>query len=277
MASNGVPTPALTESGALPSGVTFQDNGNGTATLSGTPSAGSNGTYPLTITANNGVSPNANQSFTLKVTQAPAITSGSSTTFTAGTSDSFTVTTNGTRPTRSRRRARCRAVCPSSTTATARARCPAIRRPTGGVYPITFGASNGVGSPASQSFTLTVNGRRRSPRPAATDFAEAVSSNFTVTTTGYPTAALTETGPLPTGVTFIDNGNGTASLSGTPGPRHGGLLPDHHHRLQRHRLDATQSFTLTWPGPPSPRPSPPPPRTTFQEGAPASFTVTTSG
>ena len=73
---------ALTETGALPTGVTFVDNGDGTATLAGTPAAGTGGTYPLTITAANGVLPDATQSFTLTVDQAPAITSADSTTFT---------------------------------------------------------------------------------------------------------------------------------------------------------------------------------------------------
>ena len=66
--TTGFPIPALTESGALPSGVTFTDNKNGTATLSGTTTAA--GTYPLTLTAANGVLPNATQSFTLTVNQA---------------------------------------------------------------------------------------------------------------------------------------------------------------------------------------------------------------
>ena len=65
----GSPVPTLTEAGALPSGVTFKDNGNGTATLSGTPGAGSAGTYLLTITASNGVGSAARQNFTLKVTR----------------------------------------------------------------------------------------------------------------------------------------------------------------------------------------------------------------
>ena len=57
----------MTGTGTLPSGVTFRDNGNGTATLSGTPASGSGGTYSLTITANNGVGSAANQTFTLTV------------------------------------------------------------------------------------------------------------------------------------------------------------------------------------------------------------------
>ena len=75
MTTTGFPTSALTETGALPTGVTFVDNGDGTATLAGTPAAGTGGTYALTITAANGVTPDATQSFTLTVDQAPAITS----------------------------------------------------------------------------------------------------------------------------------------------------------------------------------------------------------
>ena len=66
--TTGVPAPSLTETGTLPSGVTFQDNGNGSGMLSGTP-AGTGGSYAVTITANNGVGTAANQSFTLTITQ----------------------------------------------------------------------------------------------------------------------------------------------------------------------------------------------------------------
>jgi len=68
--ATGTPTPSLAETGALPSGVTFSDNGNGSATLSGTPATGTAGTYPLTITARNGAGTDASQSFTLTVTSA---------------------------------------------------------------------------------------------------------------------------------------------------------------------------------------------------------------
>ena len=54
-ASTGTPTAHLTESGAaLPSAITFKDNGDGTATLSGTPAPGTTGTYAITVTASNG-------------------------------------------------------------------------------------------------------------------------------------------------------------------------------------------------------------------------------
>ena len=63
--------PTLTETGTLPTGVTFVDNHNGTATLAGIPATGTANTYPLTITATNNVS-SATQSFTLTVVVAAA-------------------------------------------------------------------------------------------------------------------------------------------------------------------------------------------------------------
>ncbi len=67
------PTPALHITGSLPTGVTFTDNGNGTATITGT--ATSAAVYPVTFTASNGVSPNATQAFTLSVTAVNCSTS----------------------------------------------------------------------------------------------------------------------------------------------------------------------------------------------------------
>jgi hypothetical protein len=58
--ATGTPTPSISESGALPGGVTFN-----AGTLSGTPTA--SGTFPITFTAQNGTTPNATQNFTLTV------------------------------------------------------------------------------------------------------------------------------------------------------------------------------------------------------------------
>ncbi len=68
--ATGSPTPALTESGALPDGIAFTDNGDGTATLAGTPAAGTQGTYYFTITAHNGVGSDFTQNFALTVNAA---------------------------------------------------------------------------------------------------------------------------------------------------------------------------------------------------------------
>ncbi len=68
--TTGLPTPALSEAGALPGGIAFTDNGNGTATIGGTVVQGTTGSYPITISATNGVPPDASQSFTLTVVKA---------------------------------------------------------------------------------------------------------------------------------------------------------------------------------------------------------------
>jgi hypothetical protein len=65
--ATGVPTPSLSEAGLLPAGVTFTDNGDGTATLTGTPASDGAGSYQLRLTAAGAVSPDATQSFTLIV------------------------------------------------------------------------------------------------------------------------------------------------------------------------------------------------------------------
>jgi hypothetical protein len=63
--TNGSPTATLTETGALPAGVTFVDNQNGTATLFGTPVA--TGAFPFTIKATNSAGTTSTQNFTLTV------------------------------------------------------------------------------------------------------------------------------------------------------------------------------------------------------------------
>src|SRR5438477_5870308 len=60
-------SPAMTKTGALPGGVSFSDNGDGTATIAGTPALGSAGSYPISINASNGIQPDAQQNFLLIV------------------------------------------------------------------------------------------------------------------------------------------------------------------------------------------------------------------
>jgi DNA-binding beta-propeller fold protein YncE len=64
--ATGYPPPALAESGPLPRGLTLTDKGNGTATIAGTPAAGSRGCYRVTITATN-ASGTATRSFKIIV------------------------------------------------------------------------------------------------------------------------------------------------------------------------------------------------------------------
>jgi hypothetical protein len=161
--TSGFPTPGLSESGSLPGGVTFVDNGDGAADLSGTPAPGSGGVYNLTLKASNGAGRDATQGVTLTVTQAPAITSADHTTFTVGSGGSFTVTTTGF-PSSSLSES---GALPTGVTFADNGDGTATRSGTpapgaGGVYNLTLKASNGAGSDATQAFTLTVNGPTRS-------------------------------------------------------------------------------------------------------------------
>ena len=90
--TTGTPTPALSDSGAtLPNGVSFHDNGDGTATLQGTPAAGSAGTYPFTITASS-TAGSVNQSFSLVVQTAATTTSVASSANPSGYGKAVTLT-----------------------------------------------------------------------------------------------------------------------------------------------------------------------------------------
>ncbi|HYI80724.1 MAG TPA: Ig domain-containing protein [Thermoleophilaceae bacterium] len=71
--AKGGPTPSLSQTGELPSGMSFTDNGDGTGSLAGTPATGTDGVYPIAFEASNGTSPDAVQSFTLTVKPAPPI------------------------------------------------------------------------------------------------------------------------------------------------------------------------------------------------------------
>ncbi|HEX3840060.1 MAG TPA: putative Ig domain-containing protein [Acidimicrobiales bacterium] len=244
-----LPTAALTETGTLPNGVTFVDTGNSTATLGGTPAAGSGGTYALTLTANNGVSPDATQAFTLTVNEAPAITSPATTTFTAGTAGAFSVTTGHDFPAAATLSAS--GTLPNGVTFTDNGNGTATLGGTpaagsGGTYALTLTAHNGTSPDASQSFTLTVGEAPSITSAATASFSVRSPGSFTVTTRhAQPTAALTETGALPSGVSFVDNGNGTATLAGIPASATNGAYPLTLRASNGVSPDGTQAFTLT--------------------------------
>ncbi len=213
--ATGVPAPTLSETGALPAGVTFNA---ASGVLGGTPTVG--GTYPVTITAQNGVGTGATQSFTLAVNQAAAITSGNNAAFTVGAAGSFTVTANGfPSPTLSESGA-----LPAGVTFNAASGVLGGTPTVGGAYPVTFTAHNGVGTDATQNFTLTVTAYQAPAITSgnSTTFTETVAGSFTVTATGTPTPTLSESGTLPTGVSF---NAGSGVLSGTPAAGTAGSYP----------------------------------------------------
>lgn len=92
--ASALPAATLSETGQLPSGVTLSSAG----ILSGSPAVGDVGTYPITITASNGLTPDYSQSFTLTVVELPAITGPSSVTFTVGSTDTIPLQVTGNPP-----------------------------------------------------------------------------------------------------------------------------------------------------------------------------------
>jgi hypothetical protein len=154
--ATGVPTPHLSLSGTLPAGVTFTDNGDGTASLAGAPAAGTGGIYNVTVTAANGTAPDASEAVTITVREAPTLNGPSA--------DTYYVNHEG--------------------------------------GPDTFIA------------------------------------------TGFPTPTLSMTGTLPAGVSFVPDGNGGASISGTPQPGTEGTYSVTITASNGTAPDATRTFNL---------------------------------
>lgn len=260
--------PTLSELGSLPPGVTFNDNGNGTGTFTGTPNASTSGVYNLIITAANGVGTPVNQSFTLSVHDKPTIISSNTTTFTTGNAGNFTVLTNGfPASTFSKVGALPSGVTLSS--AGVLSGTPAAG--TSGTYPITITASNGVNPDATQNFTLVVNPGPEFTSSNTATFAVGTLGNFQATVINLPGATFSLTaGTLPSGVTL----NSAGLLSGTPAIGTSGVYPITIAVANGSGTTASQNFTLNVSGPP---------RftslnaATFIAGSPGSFAVTAMG
>ena len=227
--ATGYPAPSFSESGTLPAGVSFNST---TGVLSGTPTE--SGSFSITMGATNGVGSDATQPFSLTVNDAPVITSANHTTFTTGSAGSFTVTASGYPvPTFSETGTLPAGVSFNSTTGVLSGTPTAS-----GSFSITMGANNGIGSDASQSFTLTVNAAPAISSGASKIFGKGVAGSFTVTASGYPAPTFSETGTLPTGITL----NSSGVLSGTSTQT--GSFPVTMTATNGVGTDATQNFTV---------------------------------
>ena len=85
-----------------------------------------------------------------------------------------------------------------------------------GQFALTLTADNGIGSPVSKTFTIDVDEHVTITSPTILNGTAGIPVNFLVTTTGNPRPALT-LDPIVNlgGLVFRDNGNGTATISGT--------------------------------------------------------------
>jgi LmbE family N-acetylglucosaminyl deacetylase len=292
------PVAALARSGALPAGLSFSDNGDGTATISGTatnataPPAGSQA-YPLTIEAT-ALSGSKSQSFTLTVANPgtpPAFTSASSTGFTTGVPASFKVSVTGA-PTPAlgltgsgELPSGVALVDNGDGSATISGTAPASAAPPSSSknYPVTIQAQSGAGK-STQTFTLTVTNPGNSPTitsASSTGFTTGVAAGFEITSTGTPTAALTQTGELPAGVSFSDKGDGRATISGTPSASAAPAAASRNYPLTIKAANGagtiTQAFTLTVTNPGAAPKIASSDAASFTTGVAASFEITSSG
>jgi hypothetical protein len=213
--ATGTPGVSLAQTGTLPAWLSFNP---ATGVLSGTPTA--SGDTTLTFTAHNGAYTDASQTFTLvSSSNTSAITSAPSVQIAVGKKVNFTVTTSGN---------------PAATISTSgmpawlqmkletgnhlgTAKLNGVGPSGGGNYTFTIVATNGFGPPTTQSFTVHV---LAISSPAAVNFSRTggVGQSFTIRTVGVGagvTLTATLTG-MQAGLTFHDNGDGTATLYGQP-------------------------------------------------------------
>ncbi len=150
VSTSGFPAPTISESGTLPAGLTFDAV---TGVLSGTPAVGTQGDYSVTITASNGIAPDAVQSFKMVINQPPTITSAPAATFTVGTAGSFMVTATGfPEPTFTESGALPLGLTFSSTGVLSGTPAPG----SAGTYSLAITASNGTGPDGLQNLVVTV-------------------------------------------------------------------------------------------------------------------------
>lgn len=233
----------VTETGALPSGMLFSDNGNGRATLTGTPTAGTGGSYPLTFTATNEFGTTV-QAFTLTVVEKLSITSPRTATFTTSTPGSFTITAVGSPVPL----VALVGILPQGLTFSATGGGQATLSGTpgagaGGQYPVSVTATNAAGA-VTQSLTIVV---QQPPAFTSADTATLTVGKSRTTilkTSGYPAPVVALTGALPQGLTFTPRSGGSAVIKGTPAAGTAGTYP-----LTLTATNAagtaTQAFTLT--------------------------------
>jgi YVTN family beta-propeller protein len=193
----GDPAPSVQVMGDLPAGVSLTGNSLSGWQLTGTPARGSGGLYSVSILVSNSAG-SVDPPVTLTVQEAPSITSAPKATFRTGTDRSFSLTYLGF----------------PAPTFTETGKLPAgvsfssgggfsgtPGRHAGGVYSITITGSNGIAPDATQPFALTVNQPPAFTSARQATFSAGKRHTFTVRTSGYPAAKLSERGALPKGIT----------------------------------------------------------------------------
>ncbi len=210
-AVSGIPASTFSISPALPSGLSLN---SATGIMSGTPAAGTGGVYALTVSATNGVSPDATQSFTLIINESPSITSAYTAAFTVGVPGSFQVTASGyPAPAISETTALPSGITYNPATQTLSG-TPAPGTAQLNPYMFNFTATNSAGT-SSQAFELSIQQAPAIITPNASTFQLGAHGVSTIAATGFPIPTVSVAGTPPSGIT-ITTVPGQALIGGTP-------------------------------------------------------------
>ena len=236
-----------------PDWLTFTDNGDGTATLTGTPTNAEVGSHDVVLQVSDG-SMSTEQPFGITVVNtndAPSFTSEPVTMATAGSPYSYNITVND--PDLGAVLAITAPVKPEWLTLTDNGDGTAVLSGTPGsenvgINDVTLRVNDGVVD-VDQTFTIDVGNSNEGPSFTSTPVTsvdEDTLYTYNITTADPDLGdTLTITAPtLPAWLTFTDHGDRTATLTGTPTNSEVG---DHQVELQvtdGHEL-ANQSFTIT--------------------------------
>ncbi|MCP4580898.1 MAG: hypothetical protein GY839_04725, partial [candidate division Zixibacteria bacterium] len=224
LASDIESTPAFTTS-VLPTGATFVDNGDGTGTFDWTPTFLQSGSYPVTFTATDDssvvdfevvtitIDEAGNQLPILATIGARSTTENINLNFIISATDieSITALTTSTLPTGAT------FVDNGDGTGTFDWTPTFLQS---GDYPITFTATDDSTATDFEDVTITViEGGNQLPILAiigAQSTTENVNLNFVISATDIESTPTFTASTLPTGATFVDNGDGTGTFDWTP-------------------------------------------------------------
>ncbi|MCH7947634.1 MAG: tandem-95 repeat protein, partial [candidate division Zixibacteria bacterium] len=215
--------PTLTTS-TLPIGAVFTDNGNGTGSFDWTPTFLQSGSYNVTFYATDDSTAVDSEVVTITVNdfnQPPVLAAIGSKSVDENVSLNFGISATDAD-----------ATTPTLSTSTLPTGATFVDNLNGtgtfdwspdftqaGIYNVTFYATDGIATD-SEIVAITVNDVNQAPvlnpiGPKSVN--EAVNLNFTVTATdGDGTTPSLSTSGLPSGATFVDNGNGTGTFDWTP-------------------------------------------------------------
>jgi DNA-binding beta-propeller fold protein YncE len=175
------------------------------------------GAAKITITANNGIGTAAHQSFTANVGSDPVLKTNTAT-FAYGVKNTLQLKSTGTPSAITYQEVGApKGISLSKTGVLSGTPSKGTKSPAKFVVFTSNAVTEAFGQPAEFIFTLNLAPGKAAKitSPAKATFKHGKHASFTITSTGFPTPSLKESGKLPKGLT-IKSGTGTATIAGTP-------------------------------------------------------------